>query len=61
MPVARLLEELTYPEFLDWMAFYRQKEEERNKPPEHDWASMKPGEVAHLFGAKHGGKNANPG
>jgi hypothetical protein len=49
MTVARLADELSYGELMDWVEFFRQRDE----PKEIDWAAKSPGEIAKLFGASN--------
>jgi len=50
MTVARLSDEMGNREFQDWLAFYAQREEESKKPKERDLSTMRPEEIAAMFG-----------
>jgi hypothetical protein len=50
MTVGRLSDEMGSQEFRDWLAFYGQREEESKKPKERDLSTMRPEEIAAMFG-----------
>ena len=52
MTVSAMLEQMSHREFMDWLAFYRQRDEEVKKPKQVDLTQMPRGEVAALFGAR---------
>jgi hypothetical protein len=49
MTVGRLADELSYGELMDWVEFFKRRDE----PKEVDWAAKSPGEIASMFGAGH--------